>query len=114
MQLIHTILKTQQQLHDDHAGLVAVYPNAFSPKQLHEHPAFQYSFEVVDGNDSVVVQIELTDIGDTDGACIFDTAISVDNNDWASLHQQHQAIGLALQEFYAKGYDKAHGILIGA
>jgi hypothetical protein len=74
----------------------------------------EFTYTVNSGSDELEVTISLDDIelGEGNPPC-FDTSISVNNGDWASLRDQQEAIGIALDHFYANGYDRKYGDLVG-
>ena len=76
----------------------------------------EFTYTLNSGSDEIEVTICLDDIHlsqDPNEEKCFDTSISVNNNDWAGLRDQQEAIGIALDHFYANGYDRKYGHLVG-
>lgn len=114
---IKTIVhRTQAQLHADAVAFAANRPSVVA-KPAHHFPDHRYEFEVFTPSSSdeetFLVQINLVFVDEVDGVDLFDVDVSAHNNDNASLRDIQRGINEAVELFYSRGYNTAHGKLIG-
>ena len=87
------------------------YPDHFGAQDRYNN--FIYEFDVHQGlsSDNLVVQIGLRNWAEDDQPAVYDTDISVHNNDWATLRVQSDCISYAVRAF-EKLFAHVHGIEI--